>query len=50
MNGGFAADSLHDESDLSLANGAVFKSDVSLNGAKIDGDVVVGCLRQTQVE
>jgi hypothetical protein len=39
MNGAFAADSLHSESDLVLANGAVFKSDVSLNGANIDGFV-----------
>jgi hypothetical protein len=39
MNGTLAADGLHGESDLSLANGATFKSDVNLNGAKIDGDV-----------
>jgi uncharacterized protein YjbI with pentapeptide repeats len=37
MVGAFAADSLHSESDLLLRNGAVFKSDVSLNGAKIGG-------------
>jgi uncharacterized protein YjbI with pentapeptide repeats len=37
MNSAFAADGLHAESNLSLANGAVFKSYVSLNGAKIDG-------------
>ncbi len=37
MYGAFAADSLHSESDLFLRNGAVFKSDVRLNGAKIDG-------------
>jgi len=36
MNGKFAADSLHAESDLFLYN-ATFKDDVSLNGAKIDG-------------
>jgi hypothetical protein len=36
MVGDFAADSLHAESDLFLADTA-FKSGVSLNGAKIDG-------------
>ncbi|PNE11903.1 MAG: hypothetical protein CR217_06355 [Beijerinckiaceae bacterium] len=41
MDGTFAAEGLHAESDLSLANGAVFKNDVTLNGAKIDGDVVM---------
>ena len=35
----FNAGSLHSESALSLANGAVFKSVVNLNGAKIDGHV-----------
>ncbi len=35
----FDAESLHSESDLSLVNGATFKSGVSLNGAKIDGIV-----------
>jgi hypothetical protein len=39
MKGKFYADSPHAESDLALANGAVFKSDVRLNGAKIDGFV-----------
>jgi hypothetical protein len=39
MNGGFAADHLHAESGLSLANGAVFKSNLSLEGAKIGDDV-----------
>ncbi|MGB6324295.1 MAG: hypothetical protein WBG11_00585, partial [Methylocella sp.] len=39
INGTFAADGLHSESDLLLRNGIAFKSDVSLNGAKIDGDV-----------
>jgi uncharacterized protein YjbI with pentapeptide repeats len=39
MNGTFAADSLRAESDLFLHNGVVFKSAMSLNGAKIDGDV-----------
>ncbi len=39
MNGRFDAAGLHSESDLGLYNGVVFKSDVSLNGAKIDGRV-----------
>ena len=39
MNGTFAANSLHSESDLSLAHGAAFKNLVRLDGAKIDGDV-----------
>jgi len=39
MAGDFGAGGLDAESDLSLANGAVFKSDVNLSGAKIDGDV-----------
>jgi hypothetical protein len=39
MIGEFAANGLHAESDLFMRNGAVFKSDVSLNGAKIDGEV-----------
>jgi uncharacterized protein YjbI with pentapeptide repeats len=39
MNGKFTADSLHAESDLFLRHGAAFKSDASLNGAKIDGIV-----------
>src|ERR1700730_15098496 len=38
-NGDLAADRLHAESYLSLANRATFKSEVSLNDAKIDGDV-----------
>jgi uncharacterized protein YjbI with pentapeptide repeats len=38
MNGTFIADGLHAKSDLSLANSVVFKSEVILNGAKIDGD------------
>ena len=37
VNGAFAADGLHSENDLFLGNGVVFKSDVTLNGAKIDG-------------
>jgi uncharacterized protein YjbI with pentapeptide repeats len=39
MVGDFNADGLRAESDLSLTNGAAFKSDVSLIGAKIDRDV-----------
>jgi uncharacterized protein YjbI with pentapeptide repeats len=39
MVGDFFADSLHSESDLFLRHGATFKSDVRLNGAKIDGRV-----------
>jgi hypothetical protein len=39
MVGTFAVDNLHAESDLSLANGAVFKRYVSLDGARIEGDV-----------
>ncbi|MFZ0494119.1 MAG: hypothetical protein WBE80_04000 [Methylocella sp.] len=39
MYGTFAADGLYAESDLSLAKGVAFKSDMSLNGAKIDGNV-----------
>jgi hypothetical protein len=37
MEGDFAAEGLHAESDLFLTDGAVFKSEVSLKGAKIDG-------------
>jgi uncharacterized protein YjbI with pentapeptide repeats len=37
MNGSFAADGLHSESDLLLRSGNMFKSEVSLSGAKIDG-------------
>jgi hypothetical protein len=39
MKGVFTADELHSESDLFLRNGVMFKSDVTLNGAKIDGRV-----------
>jgi uncharacterized protein YjbI with pentapeptide repeats len=39
MVGDFVANVLHAESDLALRNGAVFKSDVRLVGAKIDGTV-----------
>ncbi|MGI8567688.1 MAG: hypothetical protein ACR2KT_00640 [Methylocella sp.] len=39
VSGSFAADGLHSESDLFLRNGVVFKSEVSLGGAKIDGGV-----------
>lgn len=39
MNGKFAADGLHVESDLSLADHAVFKSEVSLESAKITGHI-----------
>jgi hypothetical protein len=39
INGDFTADGLHAESDLSMTDGAAFKSDVSLIGAKIDRDV-----------
>jgi hypothetical protein len=39
MNDAFYADGLHSESDLYLRNGAIFKSEVRLSGAKIDGDV-----------
>lgn len=39
MNGRFDADSLHSESDLFLRNGSVFKAEVKLNNAKIDGNV-----------
>ena len=39
MNGVFDASSLHSESDLRLSNGSVFRSEVSLNSAKIDGHV-----------
>jgi hypothetical protein len=35
----FDAPSLHSESDLWLRNGSIFKSEVNLNGAKIDGRV-----------
>ena len=39
MNGVFNASSLHSESDLRLSNGSVFRSEVNLNSAKIDGHV-----------
>jgi uncharacterized protein YjbI with pentapeptide repeats len=39
MNGLLDASSLHSESDLWLRKGSVFKSDVILKGAKIDGRV-----------
>jgi len=39
MNGVFDASSLHSESDLWLRNGSVFRSEVNLNSAKIDGRV-----------
>jgi hypothetical protein len=39
INGTFAVGSLHAQSDLLLRNGAAFKSDVSLIGAKVDGTV-----------
>jgi uncharacterized protein YjbI with pentapeptide repeats len=39
MVGTFAADGLHSENDLFLRDGVVFKNDVSLFGAKIDGNV-----------
>jgi uncharacterized protein YjbI with pentapeptide repeats len=37
--GDFAADGLHAESDLSLANGATFKLEVRLSAAKIAGQI-----------
>lgn len=39
MNGRLDASGLHSKSDLRLRNGSVFKSEVNLNGAKIDGYV-----------
>jgi uncharacterized protein YjbI with pentapeptide repeats len=39
VSGDFTADGLHAESYLSLAKGVTFKRGVSLNSAKIDGDV-----------
>ncbi|HKA75013.1 MAG TPA: hypothetical protein VKE26_24625 [Xanthobacteraceae bacterium] len=39
MDGVFDAEGLHSESDLWLRNGSVFKSDVNLKAAKIDGRV-----------
>ena len=39
MKGRFEADGLHSESDLRLLNGTVFKSEVFLAGAKVDGNV-----------
>ena len=39
MSGEFLADSLHSESDLNLRNGAVFKNPVSLDSARIAGQV-----------
>jgi uncharacterized protein YjbI with pentapeptide repeats len=39
MSGQFNAYGLRSENDLWLRNGSVFKSEVSLNGAKIDGRV-----------
>ena len=41
MSGEFLADSLHSESDLNLHNGAVFKNAVSLDSARIAGQLVV---------
>jgi hypothetical protein len=40
MTGTFTASGLHSESDLFLRNNNVFKREVLLNGAKIDGSVV----------
>jgi hypothetical protein len=40
MNGDFAADNLHSQSDLFLGDGVVF-GEVLLNGAKVDGDVAI---------
>ena len=39
MKGRFEAVGLHSESDLLLNNGTVFKSEVLLGGAKVDGNV-----------
>ena len=39
MKAPFNAESLHSESDLFLRNGSVFKNEVKLNNAKIDGNV-----------
>jgi cytoskeletal protein CcmA (bactofilin family) len=39
MKGRFEAGGLHSESDLFLLNGTVFKREVLLAGAKVDGDV-----------
>jgi uncharacterized protein YjbI with pentapeptide repeats len=39
LTGGFDGDGLHAESGLFLRNGTVFKSEIRLLGAKIDGDV-----------
>jgi len=39
MKGSFDADSLHSDSDLFLRNGSVFRDEVKLNNAKIDGNV-----------
>jgi hypothetical protein len=41
MQGRFDAGGLHSDSDLHLLNGSVFKSEVNLGGAKIDGDVML---------
>jgi hypothetical protein len=39
MSGLFDASGLHSQSDLWLRNGSIFKREVNLNGAKIDGSV-----------
>jgi uncharacterized protein YjbI with pentapeptide repeats len=39
MTGPFNAESLHSESDLYLREGSVFKGEVKLNNARIDGNV-----------
>jgi uncharacterized protein YjbI with pentapeptide repeats len=41
MNGEFSADGMHSESSLFLRDSTVFKSDVRLVGAKIDGTVTL---------
>jgi hypothetical protein len=45
INGPFDASSLHSESDLWLFKGSVFKGEVILNGAKIDGGADLGGAR-----
>jgi hypothetical protein len=45
VNGPFDASSLHSESDLWLFKGSVFKGEVILNGAKIDGGADLGGAR-----
>jgi hypothetical protein len=39
IKGNFTAEGLRSESDLDLRNGAVFKSDMLLRSAKIDGNI-----------